>query len=133
MIHTTNTALSSSPVVANNATGDTPSWLIAARAAQDKKAENLRVLDLRDITSFTEFFVVCNGTNNRQNQAISDEVYAQLKQQGELPISVEGYDHAEWILMDYGDFIVHVFAEEARKYYDIERLWRDAKSVTVPE
>lgn len=125
---TSNAALSQPPI-----TPAAPSnWLAAAQAAEDKKAENLRVLDLRDITSFTEFFVVCTGTNQRQNQAISDEVYARLKDLGELPISVEGYDHAEWVLMDYGDFIVHVFSEEARKYYDIERLWRDAKQVEIP-
>jgi ribosome-associated protein len=89
----------------------------------------LRVLDLRGVTSFTDFFVICHGSNQRQIQAIADEVGAQLKQQGQHPQSMEGYSLAEWILMDYGDFIVHVFSEKARAYYDLERLWRAAKTV----
>lgn len=107
-------------------------WLAAYRAAESKKAVGLRVLDLREVTTFTDFFVVCGGTNPRQIQAISDEVTLQLKKQGELPISVEGYENAEWVLIDYGDYIVHVFGEKARAYYDIERLWREAKQVTPP-
>lgn len=88
------------------------------------------MLDLRDVTTFTDFFVICNGTNSRQIQAISDEITLDLKKLGELPISVEGYNNAEWVLIDYGDFIVHVFSAEARTYYDIERLWRGAKDIT---
>ncbi len=87
------------------------------------------MLDLRDITSFADHFVVCTGTNTRQVQAIADEVQAQLKQEGEYPNSVEGYENAEWILVDYGDYLVHIFSEKARDYYDLERLWRDAKKV----
>lgn len=90
------------------------------------------MLDLREITSLADYFVICSGTNARQNQTISDEIYLQLKQAGELPTSVEGYDNAEWILQDYGDFIVHVFLDRARAYYDLERLWRHAKSVEIP-
>ena len=107
-------------------------WLAAYRAAESKKAEGLRVLDLREVTTFTDFFVVCGGTNPRQIQAISDEVTLQLKKQGELPFSVEGYENAEWVLLDYGDYIVHVFGEKARAYYDLERLWRGAKQVELP-
>ena len=107
-------------------------WLAAYRAAESKKAVDLRVLDLRDVTTFTDFFIVCGGTNSRQIQAISDETTLQLKKQGELPVSVEGYANAEWVLIDYGDYIVHVFSEKARAYYDIERLWRGAKEVTLP-
>jgi ribosome-associated protein len=107
-------------------------WLAACRAAESKKAVGLRVLDLRDVTTFTDFFVVCGGTNSRQIQAISDEITLQLKKQGELPVSVEGYENAEWVLVDYGDYIVHVFSEKARAYYDIERLWRSAKEVAPP-
>jgi len=99
------------------------------RAAEEKQAKNIRVLDLRDITAFADYFVVCTGTNSRQIQAISDEIQSQLKKQDEHASSVEGYQNAEWILMDYGDFLVHIFSEKARDYYDLERLWRDAKPV----
>ena len=75
---------------------------------------------------------MCTGANSRQVQAIVDEIGAQLKELGELPLSIEGYNQAEWVLADYGDFLVHVFSPKAREYYDLERLWRDAKSVTVP-
>lgn len=111
----------------------TPSWEIAVRAAEEKKALDIRVLDLREITSFTDYFVLCTGTNQRQIQAISDGVTLELKKHGELPISLEGYENADWILADYGDFIVHIFSEKARTYYDLERLWRNAKTVTLPE
>jgi ribosome-associated protein len=87
------------------------------------------VLDLRGLTSFTDHFVICAGSNSRQIQAVADEVGLQLKRLGQLPLSVEGYEHAEWILADYGDFIVHIFSEKARLYYDLERLWRQAQPV----
>jgi ribosome-associated protein len=90
------------------------------------------VLDLREITSFTEYFVIATGSNSRQIQAIGDEVGLELKRRGALPLSLEGYEHAEWILADYGDFIVHVFSERARVFYDLERLWRQAKIVEIP-
>jgi ribosome-associated protein len=101
-------------------------WLIAARAAEAKKAIGLKVLDLREITSFTDHFVICSTANPRQGQAICDEIGTRLKEAGRRPVSVEGYERAEWILIDYGDFIVHVFSEPARSYYDLERLWRHA-------
>jgi ribosome-associated protein len=100
-------------------------------AAEDKQAREIRVLDLRDVTSFADYFVVCNGSNPRQNQAISDEIEIRLKKLGQYPLSIEGYDNAEWILLDYGDFLVHVFGEKSRAYYDLERLWRDAKQIAV--
>jgi ribosome-associated protein len=91
------------------------------------------VLDLTGITSFADFFVICTGANQRQVQAISDEVGMRLKQQsGELPISLEGYQQADWVLADYGDLLVHVFSPKAREYYDLERLWRAAKVVGIP-
>ncbi len=73
--------------------------------------------------------MICSAGNPRQGQAICDEIETSLKKIGERPVSVEGYDQAEWILMDYGDFLVHIFTESARKYYDLERLWRPAKAV----
>ena len=84
------------------------------------------------MASFTDYFVIASGANPRQIQAISDEVALRLKSQGVLPLNLEGYQNAEWILADYGDFIVHVFSERTRAYYDLERLWRQAKVVAVP-
>lgn len=100
-------------------------------AAWEKKALDLTVLDLRDIASFTDFFVIATGTNKRQVQAISDEVVEQLKRHGTRAARVEGYQTAEWILVDYGDFVVHVFDDKARRFYDLERLWRESKRVDV--
>lgn len=108
-----------------------PGWREAVAAAEEKQARELRVLDLREVTSFSDFFVVCNGTNIRQNQAIADEIETALKKLGRYPLSIEGYTNAEWILMDYGDFLVHIFTEKARQYYDLERLWRDARVVAL--
>jgi ribosome-associated protein len=100
----------------------------AITACQDKKAEELTVLELEKGTgAFTDYFVMCSGTNPRQIQAIADEVEMRLKKANLYPAHIEGYNQAEWILMDYVDFVVHVFAEKARKYYDLERLWKSAK------
>jgi ribosome-associated protein len=113
---------------------DSPSWLVAVRAAEEKQATDIRVLDLTGITSFADYFVICTGGNQRQVQAISDEVNLRMKRQlGELPINVEGYTQAEWVLADYGDMLVHIFSPKAREYYDLERLWRGAKLVEIPE
>jgi ribosome-associated protein len=101
----------------------------AVRAAESKKAADVKVLDLTGITSFTDYFVICTGANSRQVQAISDEIGLQLKNNGELPLSVEGYNQAEWVLMDYGDFLIHIFSPKAREYYQLERLWRQAKVI----
>lgn len=107
--------------------------LLAARAAESKKALDIRVLDLRGISSFTDYFVICTGTNPRQIQAISDEVELRLKKEsGELALGIEGYDKADWILADYADFVVHIFSEQARAFYDLDRLWRNAKEIPVP-
>ena len=107
-------------------------WLTAVRAAESKKATDIRVLDLTGITSFTDYFVLCTGANTPQIQAISDEIGFRLRDLGELPVSVEGYNQAEWVLADYGDFLVHVFSSKARAYYDLERLWRNARNVEIP-
>ena len=87
------------------------------------------MLDVRDVTSFTDHFIICTGANTRQIQTIADEIQQELKKEGEYPSSVEGYQNAEWVLVDYGDFLVHIFSQKARVYYDLERLWRDAKPV----
>jgi ribosome-associated protein len=89
-------------------------------------------LDLREIASFTDYFVIVSGANERQVQAISDEVYETLKKAGHAAARVEGYKTAEWILLDYGDFVVHVFEQKARKFYDLERLWRESKRIELP-
>lgn len=106
--------------------------LEALHAASEKKAIDPVVLDLRDIASFTDYFVIVSGANERQVQAISDEVYEQLKKSGHAAARVEGYKTAEWILLDFGDFVVHVFEQKARKFYDLERLWRESKRVQLP-
>jgi len=91
------------------------------------------VLDLTGITSFADYFVICTGANQRQIQAIADEVRIQLKENaGELPASVEGYSQAEWVLADYGDLLIHIFSPKSREYYGLERLWRTARSVEIP-
>lgn len=107
---------------------------LAIKCADDKKAVNLIALDLRDIASFTEFFIITSGTNQRQVQAIADEINEQLKKQIDArPIRLEGYNTAEWVLLDYGDFIVHIFEQKSREFYDLERLWRDARKVEIPQ
>lgn len=105
--------------------------MMAARVAESKKAKDLLVLDLREVTSFTDYFVLCTSASSRQGQAIADEIGKRLKEMGELPVSTEGYDRAEWILLDYGDFLVHIFSEAARSYYELERLWRHARATPL--
>ncbi len=106
-------------------------WQVAVKAADAKQAKEIRVLDLRPVTTFADFFVICSGTNTRQIQAISDEIQQTLKKLGEMPTNVEGYTNGDWVLMDYGDYLIHIFSEKARAYYDLERLWRDAKQVSA--
>ena len=103
----------------------------ALQAAAEKKAIDLTVLDLRGVVTFTDFFIIATGANKRQMQAITDEIVEQLKRRGTPAARVEGYQVAEWILIDYGDFIVHVFDEKARRFYDLEYLWREAKRLDV--
>lgn len=110
-----------------------PTWQIAARAADSKKATDVRILDLREVTTFADYFLICTGTSSRQTRAIWDEIVLQIKEQtGEKAINVEGYENGEWVLGDFGDLIIHVFTEEKREYYQLERLWRDAKDVPLP-
>ncbi len=106
---------------------------IAVQAARSKKAEDTVALDVRKLCSFTDYFIVCSGGNPRQVQAIADEIELRLKKQGTQAHHIEGYNQAEWVLMDYVDFVVHVFSETARIYYDLERLWRAAPRLKLPE
>jgi ribosome-associated protein len=100
----------------------------AIQACLEKKAEEISILEMeKGSGAFTDYFVLCSGTNPRQVQAIADEVELRLKTAGVRPAQVEGYKQGEWILVDYLDFVVHVFSEKARKFYDLERLWKTAK------
>jgi ribosome-associated protein len=106
----------------------------AIQACLDKKAEELSILEMeKGSGAFTDFFVLCSGTNPRQIQAIADEVELRLKGAGLRPTHVEGYKQAEWVLIDYVDFVVHVFSEKARKFYDLERLWKTARRLEASE
>jgi ribosome-associated protein len=109
--------------------------LAAAAACEDKKAEDIRILALDPAESgLTDYFLICNGTNERQNVAITDEIELRLKRTfGVLPNSVEGRRQAEWILMDYVDFIVHVFSPEKRAFYGLERLRKSATTISVAD
>jgi ribosome-associated protein len=100
----------------------------AIQACLDKKGEELSILEMeKGSGAFTDYFVLCSGTNPRQIQAIADEVELRLKAAGLRATHVEGYNQADWVLIDYVDFVVHVFSEKARKFYDLERLWKSAK------
>ncbi len=106
----------------------------AIQACLDKKAEELSILEMeKGSGAFTDYFVLCSGTNPRQVQAIADEVELRLKAASVRPAHVEGYKQGEWILVDYVDFVVHVFSEKARKFYDLERLWKTAKRLEPSE
>jgi ribosome-associated protein len=106
----------------------------AINACLDKKAEELTILEMeKGSGAFTDYFVLCSGTNPRQVQAIADEVEMRLKAAAIPPTHVEGYNQGEWILIDYVDFVVHVFSEKARKFYDLERLWKSAKRLQPAE
>lgn len=110
-----------------------PEVKLAIECASEKKAFDIVGLDLRNIASFTEYFLIASGSNQRQVQAIADEITEQLKKQlNTRPVRIEGYNSAEWVLVDYGDFIVHIFNKEAREFYDLARLWRDARRIELP-
>jgi ribosome-associated protein len=103
----------------------------AVEAARDKKAEDILVLDLRGLASFTDYFLICSGASNRQLKTIADEIEEKLRKVKRKPSHVEGYPKGEWILMDYVDFVVHIFTPKSRAHYDLERLWGDAKRLVV--
>lgn len=106
---------------------------MAIEAAQGRKAQELAVLDLRKSDAFTDFFVIATGANPRQVHAIADAVEAALKARGIRPSNVEGYQRAEWVLLDYFDFVVHVFSTSARAFYGLERLWATARHIPIPD
>ena len=105
----------------------------AVKAALDKKALDVVVLDLRNTPAFTDFFVLCSGHSTRQVKAIADAVEEALRAAKVRPSHIEGYDRGEWVLIDYFTFIVHVFTPQTRLFYSLERLWGDAERIEVPE
>jgi ribosome-associated protein len=106
--------------------------LECARAAIDKKAENLKILDLTELSGFTDYFLICSGMSDRQVQAISDSIESAMNSQGREVISIEGYSEGRWVLMDFGDVVIHIFLDALREYYDLESLWAEAPRVKVP-
>jgi ribosome-associated protein len=103
----------------------------AVSAAEDRKAVELKVLHLQKVSDFTDYFLICSGTSERQVQAIADAVQERLRANRVRPLHVEGYNRGQWVLLDYGDLVVHVFQEEPRHFYALERLWGDAPDVTA--
>jgi ribosome-associated protein len=103
---------------------------IAVRVSLDKKGEEIKVLDLSEKSSFTDIFVILHGNSSRQNLALYENIELELKKANILPLSREGLENAEWILMDYGYFIIHIFSKKAREYYSLENLWIDAPKLT---
>ena len=99
-------------------------------AAQDRKAIDLRVLHVDEVSDFTEYFLICSGSSDRQVQAIAEAVQKKLRDEKVRPVGVEGFRHGSWVLMDYGDFIIHIFDVDVRDYYGLERLWADGADVT---
>lgn len=108
-------------------------WEIAVQAAQSKQAADIAIIKIAPASAFTDYFVICTGGNPRQVQAIADAIEARLKAEGVRAIGIEGYRTAEWVLLDYGDFVVHVFSPQSRQLYGLERLWKNATRVPAPE
>lgn len=102
---------------------------IACSALEEKKAVDIKVIDIEHVSSIADYFIIASGNNVNQVQAMADEVQEQLGKAGCEPKQVEGYHGAAWILMDYGDLVIHIFDEENRKFYDLERIWRDGSLV----
>ncbi|MDH7511436.1 MAG: ribosome silencing factor [Clostridiales bacterium] len=107
-----------------------PEVRLSVKAGQAKKAEDILVLDLREISTFTDYFVIMTGNSSRQNVAITENIEQELKKDKLRPLGVEGKELAEWILVDYGSFIVHVFSRRTRDYYSLEKLWGDAPRIS---
>ncbi|NDG84292.1 MAG: ribosome silencing factor [Proteobacteria bacterium] len=106
---------------------------LSVQSAANKKAENIKILDLKELSSFTEYFMISSGMSDRQVQAIADSIVIDLKESGFAPISVEGYREGRWIIIDYGDCVMHVFLDALRDFYNLEQLWTHAKRVPIPQ
>ena len=107
--------------------------LLAVNAALEKKAKNIVILNIKNVTSFADYTVICSGTTDRQVQSITSSIEESMKKAGTLPLGIEGEKGGRWVLMDYADIVVHVFYEPVREFYDIERLWSDAPKMEVDE
>jgi ribosome-associated protein len=107
--------------------------LLAVNAALEKKAKNIVILNIKNVTSFADYTVICSGTSDRQVQSIASAIEEGMKKAGALPLGIEGEKGGRWVLMDYADIVVHVFFEPVREFYDIERLWSDAPKMEVAE
>jgi len=105
--------------------------LLSVRASEEKLAEDLVILDLSELTSFTDYFIIMHGNSSKQNMALYENIEKELKKGEVRPLSVEGRSNAEWILMDYGSFVVHIFTKDTRDYYSLEKLWGDAPRIDV--
>ncbi len=109
-----------------------PEWELYTKVATEKKARDVVVLDVHDVTSIADYFIICSGSSNRQVSAIAEHIQMELKKKGKKPISVDGLKEGHWVLMDYGHVIYHVFYEPVRRFYDLESLWIDAKKINIP-
>ena len=107
--------------------------LLAVNAALEKKAKNIVILNIKNVTSFADYTIICSGTSDRQVQSIASSIGGSMKKAGTLPLGVEGEKGGRWVLLDYADIIVHVFYEPVREFYDIERLWSDAPKMEVAD
>ena len=106
---------------------------LAIEAMEDKKASDIKVIDIQEISTIADYFLIASGSNRNQVQAMSDNVEEILGKAGYTPKSTEGYRTANWVLLDYGDIVIHIFDEENRLFYDLERIWRDGKSIDPAE
>lgn len=104
---------------------------ITYHALEDKKAEDIRIIDISKVSVIADYFIIANGTNENQVKALVDNVQEELDKAGYEPKQIEGYRTGNWILLDYGDIIVHIFSKEDRLFYDLERIWRDGKNIEI--
>ena len=105
----------------------------AVRVLDRKKGKEIRMIGIREISSLADYFVLATGTSSTQVKALADEVQVQLKEKGEAPVRTEGYHSHSWVLIDYGNVVVHVFTTEARRFYDLDRLWQDGNEVDLSD
>ena len=104
---------------------------ISVKALDSKRAEDIKVIGIRDLTVIADYFVIANGTSTTQTKALADEVEYKLKESGLMPLRIEGYQSANWIVLDYGSVVVHVFYKETRQFYNLERLWSDGEQIDI--
>lgn len=103
----------------------------AVEAIDEKKGSDIRIIDISDISSFADYFIIASGNNKKQVQTISDFVEEKLEKEGKIPTGKEGYPTASWVLLDYNEFVIHIFSSEERLFYDLERIWKDGKEIDI--